>query len=128
MTRGVLYRVDELADREEGFVPENSIPYKSLVPFDEIIADVKGVGVKSKAVANDYFEFVNAFGSELNIMTEADDKELFSKMPEKIALGVKKVRDKQLQIKPGHDGEYGIIKIFGEEEESKTDSEQMTLF
>ena len=128
LTKGVLYRVDELADRPEGFVPENAIGYKSLVPFDEIIADAKGVGKQSKAVVNEYFELVHAFGSEFNIMVEANEKELVSKLPEKIALGVKKVRDKQLQIKPGHDGEYGVIKIFGEEEQSKTNNEQMTLF
>jgi len=37
LTRGVLYRVEELADRPEGFIPDNAISYKSLVPFDEIM-------------------------------------------------------------------------------------------
>ena len=127
LTRGVLYRVEELADRPEGYVPENAIAYKSFVPFDEIIAEAKGVGKQSKAVAKEYMDLVYAFGSEFNILAEAEEKDLFSKMPEKIALGVKKVRDKNLEIMPGYDGEYGVIKIFGEEKQQEEES-QMTLF
>ena len=38
----LVYRVDELADREEGFMPENAIPFKNFIPLDEIIANAKG--------------------------------------------------------------------------------------
>ncbi|WP_205006657.1 hypothetical protein, partial [Escherichia coli] len=39
LTIGVLNRVEQLADRPEGFEPENAIPFKSLIPLEEIIAD-----------------------------------------------------------------------------------------
>ncbi len=125
ITKGVLNRVEELADRPEGYVPENNIGYKSLVSFDEIIADAKGVDKKSKAVLREYMEIIPAFGSEFNILVNATEKELFSKLPEKIAEGVKRVREGKLQIEPGYDGEYGVIKIFGLDEKK---NEQMTLF
>jgi len=127
LTRGVLYRVEELADRPEGFIPDNAISYKSLVPFDEIIAETKGVGKQSKSVMKDYLDLVAAFGSEFNIMVNASQEELFSRLPERIAKGVKNVRDKNLNILPGYDGEYGTIEIF-RKEEGKSNNDQMTLF
>jgi uncharacterized protein (TIGR00375 family) len=125
ITKGVLNRVEELADRPEGYIPENNIGYKSMVSLDEIIADVKGVDKKSKAVLKEYMEIIPAFGSEFDILVNATEKELFSKLPEKIADGIKRVREGRLQIEPGYDGEYGVIKIFGAEEKK---NEQMTLF
>ncbi|MFH1772579.1 MAG: endonuclease Q family protein [Candidatus Omnitrophota bacterium] len=126
LTRGVLYRVDELADREDGFIPESSIGYKSCVPLDEIIAEAKGLGKQSKAVSKTYLDLVYAFGSEFNILINAGEKELFSKAPEQIAEGIKRIRNKELNIIPGYDGEYGIIKIFDKEE--KKTNEQLMLF
>ena len=125
ITKGVLNRVEELADRPEGYIPENNIGYKSMVSLDEIIADVKGVDKKSKAVAREYQEIVPAFGSEFDILVNRTEKELFSRLPEKIAEGIKRVREGRLKIEPGYDGEYGIIKIFGADDKK---NEQLTLF
>lgn len=126
VTRGVLNRVDELADRAEGCKPENAIGYKSMVSLDEIIADTKGVDKKSKAVEKEYLEVLSVFPSEFDILIRVPQEELFSKLPEKIAEGIKRVREGRLKIEPGYDGEYGKIKIFGGEEEKK--NEQLTLF
>lgn len=127
VTEGVLGRVEQLADREEGFVPENAIGYKSLVPLDEIIAETKGVKRGAKQVVNEYMNLVNSLGSEFNILVNLDQKELDSHLPEKVAEGIRKVRKKKLELLPGYDGEYGTIKIFGTEEEKKED-QQLTLF
>lgn len=125
ITKGVLNRVEELADRPQGYIPENNIGYKSMVSLDEIIADIKGVDKKSKAVTREYQEIVPAFGSEFDILINATEKELFSKLPEKIAEGIKRVREGRVKIEPGYDGEYGIIKIFGVDDKK---NEQLTLF
>ncbi len=127
LTRGVLYRVEELADRPEGFVPQKVIGYKSLVPLDEIIAEAKGINKSSKAVEKEYLNLVNEWGSEFNILVNVEEKELFDKLPFRLAEGIKRVRERRLKILPGFDGEYGIIKIF-DEEEAKEDSSQLTLF
>lgn len=111
LTKGVAYRVDELADRPLGYVPDNAIGYKSMVPFDEIIAESLGVSKTSKKVINNYLEYVKLFESEFYLLIEAKEEELFKKLPEKIALGIKNVRDKEVEVIPGYDGEYGVIKV-----------------
>lgn len=128
LTKGVLYRVRELADREPGFRPDSAIDYKSRVPFDEVISEVKGVGVKSKAVEKEYLDAIYNCGSEFNIMNRLSEEELTAKLPAKIAEGVKKVRAKDIKVIPGHDGEYGIIKVFGEDKAVGRVSQQMKLF
>jgi len=126
LTRGVLYRVEELADREEGIVPTDVIGYRSLIPLDEIIAEAKGINKGSKMVEKEYLNLVYEFGSEFNILIGIEEKELFSKLPSKIAEGIRRVRQKKLHILPGFDGEYGVIKIFDEQE--KRGQQQLTLF
>ena len=112
LTKGVLNRVEELADRPEGFIPEGAISYKSLVPLDEIIAEAKNISKTSKAVEKEYLDIICNTGSEFDILVKMSEAELFSHLPEKVAEGIKRVRQKQLKLIPGYDGEYGIIKLF----------------
>ena len=126
LTKGVLYRVEELADRPEGFIPKSATGYKSLVPLDEIVAETKGVDKKSKAVEREYMSLIREFGSEFNILVNVPERELLSKLPPQIAEGIKRVRDRQLEVLPGFDGEYGRINIFSKDDKEK--SQQMTLF
>ncbi|MBD3264055.1 MAG: DNA helicase UvrD [Candidatus Omnitrophica bacterium] len=126
LTKGVLNRVMELADRDLGFVPENYIPYKSMVPLEEIIAETKGVGKKSKAVEGQYMDLISNFGSEFDILVNTPEKELKSNFPPRIAEGILKVRKKEIELLAGYDGEYGAIKIFKEEGSGQAD--QLTLF
>jgi uncharacterized protein (TIGR00375 family) len=125
LTKGVLNRVEELADRPEGFIPEGAISYKSLVPLDEIIAEAKNISKTSKAVEKEYLDIICNTGSEFDILVKMSEAELFSHLPEKVAEGIKRVRQKQLKLIPGYDGEYGIIKLF---EEEPKQSQQFTLF
>ncbi len=128
VTVGVLSRVEKLADRPEGFVPEQAIPFKNLVPFVEIIADVKGVSKGSVGVERDYHSYLSNFGTEFEILMRAPKDDLLKGLPPKVAEGVLKVREGKVNLKAGFDGEYGVISIFGGKEESKKSEEQLKLF
>jgi len=128
VTVGVMNRVEQLADRPEGYQPANAIPYKNLVPLDEIIAEAKGVGKSSQAVARDYHSLVSKFGTEFDILLSLSKEDIAKEIPPRIAQGILKVREGKVDIKAGYDGEYGIISIFGEEEKGQEGEKQLSLF
>ncbi|MFC1646387.1 endonuclease Q family protein [Candidatus Omnitrophota bacterium] len=129
LTIGVMNRVEQLADRPEGTVPENAIPFKNLIPLDEIISEARGVGKKSQAVTREYRSLIAKFGSEFEILLNAKEADLRANVPERIADGILRVDGGKVNIQPGHDGEYGKINIFGQEELDKAkDQAQLDLF
>ncbi|MFQ5901729.1 MAG: endonuclease Q family protein, partial [Thermodesulfobacteriota bacterium] len=127
VTVGVMHRVDLLADREDGFMPEDSPTYKSLIPLSEIISEVIDVGVKSKAVEREYMKLVNSLGNELKILQDVSIDKIKTVSSARIGEGIERVRKGDISIAPGYDGEYGSIKVFGSDEKKDSDS-QMKLF
>ncbi|GFP40808.1 hypothetical protein HKBW3S47_02505, partial [Candidatus Hakubella thermalkaliphila] len=128
-TIGVMNRVEQLADRPEGFVPERSSPFKSLVPLEEIIAESLDVGQTTKTVETYYQRLIARFGSEFEVLLNTPIDEIKDVDPQ-IGEGVDRVRKGQLHIEPGYDGVSGKIRIFGQEEripEGPTNGEQLSL-
>jgi len=117
LTVGVLSRVEELASRPAGFVPEGAVPARHLVPLVEILAEVMGVGAGSVKVTREYNRLVNEAASEFAILLDLTEGELHALGGERLAEAVMKVRGGLLSISPGFDGEFGKIKIFGRAEE-----------
>lgn len=114
LTIGVMNRVDELADREEGYVPENAIPSRHLVPLQEIIAESFGAGVNTKKVTQEYEKLV-AVCTEFEILADMSEADLYKITDHKTVEGIIKVRKGKLNIIPGYDGVFGRISIFSED-------------
>lgn len=127
LTIGVLNRVEALADRPEGYKLENAIPFKSLVPLEEIIAEGMGVNVKTKQGDLEYENLIKKFGNEFNILLEVTREELEKATLSEIAEGIIRIREGKVSINPGYDGVYGKIKIFSDGEQ-KNLSKQGMLF
>ena len=85
---GVLNRVDELADREFGFMPPRAVPYKSVIPLEEIIADVLEVGTQSKKVLALYEQMVRAY-KEFEILLDLDENKIANISSSEIAKRIK---------------------------------------
>ena len=112
LTVGVLSRVEELADRPDGFVPASAIPARQLVPLEEILSQALGCGVKSGRVQKEYRRLVEEAGSEFSILLDMPGNELAAIAGERTAQAVLKVRSGDISIAPGYDGEFGKISIF----------------
>jgi len=128
VTVGVLHRVEELADREEGSNLSSRIPFKNLIPLSEVIAEAVQKSADCKSVRDIYFRLIHEFGSEHKILTELPISELSRFNPEKISAGVERMRNGEVKIVPGHDGCYGKISLFEKETDTEEAEGQLKLF
>ncbi len=125
LTVGVMYRVEQLADRPTDFKDSKRPSFKSLVPLLEIIAESQEVLVSSKKVQSEYLKLVSRFKSEFNMLLD-EPLENIAKENQKLAEGIKKMREGNINISPGYDGVFGTVKIWQEAEQAK--QKQSSLF
>ncbi len=111
LTVGVMNRVDELSDREEGFIPGNAIPVKHMVPLVEIISGAFGQGVNTLKVKKEYERLVDMH-TEFEFLIDIPGDELYRYADKRVAEGIIKVREGSIDIIPGYDGVFGKISIF----------------
>ena len=107
ITIGVLHRVEELADRKEGFKPKSAKPFRHLIPLSECISGLLNTGVMTKKVWEIYSGLIKNFNNEMNVLLNVPKEELAKVVDEKIAEMIIKNREGKIDIKPGYDGEYG---------------------
>lgn len=128
LTLGVLYRVQQLASRPEGYVPESRHGFKSIIPLVDILSEIFEVGPKTKKVAAFYQKAVETLGPELDILVEQPIEQIEKASVPFLAEAVKKMRAGDIDIDPGYDGEYGVVNIFTREEKERLKGEKNLLF
>ena len=128
LTIGVLSRVEELADREENFLPKDRIPFKKIVPLEEIITQVLHQSSLGKEGEMFYNKLIDSFGNEMNILLKSEIKEIEKTTLPEIAQGIERVRKGEVFIQPGFDGQFGKISLWQSEEKEKKENFQSTLF
>ncbi|MGB9782178.1 MAG: UvrD-helicase domain-containing protein [Moorellaceae bacterium] len=116
VTVGVLHRVEELADREEGVRPPVARHFESLVPLPEVIASALGVGVASKQVWQSYFSIIRQLGPELVVLREAPLEAISRVGGRLVAEAIRRMRAGEVEVLPGFDGEYGKIMVIRPED------------
>jgi len=121
LTRGVLGRVCELADRTDGERRPEKLPYYSLVSLKELLAQLEGVGKNTKRVHQRYLDLLKALGPELPLLLHAEIDDIAGARGggNVLAEGIQRMRSGDLLIDPGYDGEYGRIRVFGEDHPGK---------
>ncbi|MBD3397804.1 DNA helicase UvrD [Candidatus Micrarchaeota archaeon] len=108
LTVGVMHRVVDLANREQGYKPKGAVPFTSLVPLTTVIAAVRGRGEQTKGVREEYFKLINYFGTEFRVL-EAPKEELRLAADKVLADAIVNAREGKVHWRPGYDGVFGEL-------------------
>ncbi len=119
LTLGVLYRVEELADRPAGAQKANQHPFYSTLPLTEILAEIFQMGVQSQKVQAAYENVLEKLGPELTILHQVPLETIASADIPLLSEAIKRMREKNITMLPGFDGEFGRLKIFTDEERDR---------
>jgi len=128
LTEGVDLRVRQLADKKlmgrverrqdaqgvgwfgdrMGLQP----PYVKLVPLLEIAAESLLSTVASQKSQNLYAKLCGELGNEIDVLLRSKIQDIDRVGGEMVAEGVKRVRGGDIVIRPGYDGEFGVVRIW----------------
>ncbi len=112
VTVGVMNRIIHLSDREDVTNRKNRLPFYSIVPLKEILAEIKGAGEKSKSVQREYEKTIRKLGNELNLLLNTPLEEIERKSSFLLAEAIRRMRNREVVVREGYDGEYGQIRVF----------------
>ncbi|PIZ55019.1 DNA helicase UvrD [Candidatus Uhrbacteria bacterium CG_4_10_14_0_2_um_filter_41_7] len=113
LTVGVLSRVSELADRKITKMPKNHVPYRSIVPLQEVIAESFGLKLTNgKKVQAMYELMIASIGNEFEILLDAEISDITKGSTIMISEAIRRMRANEMNIRPGYDGVFGEVKIF----------------
>lgn len=110
MTLGVLHRVRALSGDETPQDDGGRRPYARLVPLTELLSQALGKGRATKAVGLAYSRICGELGGEIQVLTHAGFDDLERVGGETLATAVTRIRNGQVQIVPGFDGQYGTVR------------------
>ncbi|MFH1878275.1 MAG: endonuclease Q family protein [Candidatus Omnitrophota bacterium] len=116
VTSGVMSRIAQLSDREDVRERKNRLPFYSIIPLKEILSEIEGAGPSSKKTTRAYNSLIQAFGPESSILLDLDINRLRGSGNTILAEALKRMREREIHIKEGFDGEYGVIKVFRSDE------------
>jgi len=130
LTIGVLAQVDKLANIKKVAINRSKhIPYKSIIPLPNIIADYFGMGRDSKKVQKLFLDIIKQSGNEFKVLLDLSEEELKKIMPTILAEGIIKMRQAKIKLIPGFDGEFGRVEIFSDQQrQAAKDNKQTKLF
>lgn len=127
VTIGVVNRIVELSDRVNIQERPNRKPFYSIIPLPEILAEIEGVGEKSQKIQKQYEQLIAKAGSEFNILHFLSIDKIKEIGGDVLGEAIRRMRNHQIIIKEGFDGEYGEIKVF-RPDESKIFEDKSALF
>ncbi len=126
-TGGVASRVDQLADRPAGFVPEKAVPSVHLIPLDEIVAEALGRTPACKGVKKIWDRLVEEGGSELDLLLFTPEEQVAELAGARVAEALGRMRRGAVSAVPGYDGVYGRIRLFDEGARPAAPDHQLSL-
>lgn len=112
ITVGVMNRVAQLSDRDDLTERKNRSSFFSIIPLKEILSEIFLVGPDSQKVEHAYFALLRKLGPELSILIEQSLEDIEKIGGGALSEAIKRMRNREVIIKEGFDGEYGKITVF----------------
>ncbi|MGZ3328290.1 MAG: UvrD-helicase domain-containing protein [Xanthobacteraceae bacterium] len=118
LTIGVEHRVAALADRSEAQAapPPTAGAVSSLVPLPEILSELTASGTASRTVERGYDQAIAKLGPELSILQSVPVEDIAHAGSSLLAEAITRLRSGHVIRDAGYDGEYGVIRLFEENE------------
>ena len=116
ITIGVLNRLEQLAVRGEDYLPERAVPFEHLLPLPEVISASLGISAGGDKTDRVYRKLLKDLGTEADILRLRTLSDIKTSGGERIAEGVKRLREGRVIKTAGFDGEYGKIGLFTPDE------------
>jgi DNA helicase II / ATP-dependent DNA helicase PcrA len=118
LTIGVEHRVEVLADRSEAqaLPPPSAGAVSNLVPLPEILSELSASAAGSRTVAHGYGQAIAKLGPELAILQSMPVEDIARGGSPLLAEAITRLRAGQVICEAGYDGEYGVIRLFEENE------------
>ena len=110
LTVGVLARVEDLADRPEGFRKDAHVEH--LIQLHQVVGEINGVGPKSKTVEAQLHHLVATLGPELDILRRIPLDAIGQAGGDDLREAIDRLRHGRVRRVAGYDGEYGVITLF----------------
>ena len=80
------------------------------------MSEITGVGQESKKVSRAYHSILEKTDSELNLLLNMPVNDIKTACNDILSEAIRRMRDREVYIKEGFDGEFGQIRVFREEE------------
>jgi uncharacterized protein (TIGR00375 family) len=110
--KGVKDRINEIASYPDPEHPPHRPRYLHVIPLAEIIAKALNVGSPhTKKVFKAWNELVTSFGNEVEILIDADIKEIGKVTEPHITNAIDAFREGKVILQPGGGGQYGAVQL-----------------
>lgn len=127
LTLGVLYRVNELADRPAGQRAPHAAEFQNLIPLPEMVAETLQMGTASQKVSREYEGLIAGLGPELGILSSLPVADISKHASSLVTEAVARMRRGEVIRQAGYDGKFGVIRLFRDEELKTRPAETVLL-
>ncbi|MGC8662619.1 MAG: endonuclease Q family protein [Candidatus Micrarchaeia archaeon] len=107
---GVLHRVNELADRPEGYIPKDAPRYAYAVPLIEVLSYITGKGKGTQRVKELYSKLINKYKSEVQVLLNENVEEI-NEIDNDLGKAIENMRSANVTLVPGYDGVFGVVDL-----------------
>ena len=119
VTVGVMHRVEALADRPDGERPPDALPYDRLISLSEVLGEARKLGPQAGAVQKACRSLVERLGPELMILRRSPLEDIERAAGPLAAEGIRRMRQAEVHLEAGYDGEFGTVRLFREGERER---------